>query len=253
MPSSTRSDHAPRVLVVDADGVTARLLAADLLSQQQFEAVECSSSLERFEDTLSPTSASLLLLSLRRQDLVSDAVNALKRARDRCPQIRSIVLSDGSRQELISEVFRAGARGFFDREAYDPRLLSRCLLCVWAGQIWANSEQLSSVLESFANLSSRPSDSKRGLEFLTPRERDVVRLVSLGLANREVAHELGLSAHTVKNYLFSAFDKIGVSSRAELILYVVSRAATPSLSETGLKDGDSEHPSASASTPRADG
>jgi DNA-binding NarL/FixJ family response regulator len=50
----------------------------------------------------------------------------------------------------------------------------------------------------------------------------VVALVADGLSNREVATELGLTEHTVKKYLFRIFDKLGVSSRVELVLYAVS-------------------------------
>ena len=61
-----------------------------------------------------------------------------------------------------------------------------------------------------------------GLRLLTKREEDVVRLLSEGLQNRDIAKELKLSEHTVKNYLFHIFDKLGVSSRVELVLYAVS-------------------------------
>jgi DNA-binding NarL/FixJ family response regulator len=57
---------------------------------------------------------------------------------------------------------------------------------------------------------------------LTPREEQVVALVADGLTNREVATELGLTEHTVKKYLFRIFDKLGISSRVELVLYAVS-------------------------------
>jgi DNA-binding NarL/FixJ family response regulator len=47
----------------------------------------------------------------------------------------------------------------------------------------------------------------------------VVRLVSEGLTNRQISSDLGLSEHTVRNYLFRIFDKLGVSTRVELVLY----------------------------------
>jgi DNA-binding NarL/FixJ family response regulator len=60
---------------------------------------------------------------------------------------------------------------------------------------------------------------------LTPREEQVVALVAEGLSNRDTARELGLSEHTVKKYLFRIFDKLGISSRVELVLYAVNRGA----------------------------
>ena len=61
-----------------------------------------------------------------------------------------------------------------------------------------------------------------GMRLLTKREDEVVRLVAEGLQNRDIAKELKLSEHTVKNYLFHIFEKLGVSSRVELVLYAVS-------------------------------
>jgi DNA-binding NarL/FixJ family response regulator len=61
-----------------------------------------------------------------------------------------------------------------------------------------------------------------GGQLLTPREEQVVALVAEGLSNRETARELSLSEHTVKKYLFRIFDKLGISSRVELVLYAVN-------------------------------
>jgi DNA-binding NarL/FixJ family response regulator len=61
-----------------------------------------------------------------------------------------------------------------------------------------------------------------GVKLLTPREEQVVALVADGLCNRAVALELRLSEHTVKKYLFRIFDKLGISSRVELVLYAVN-------------------------------
>jgi DNA-binding NarL/FixJ family response regulator len=56
----------------------------------------------------------------------------------------------------------------------------------------------------------------RGHQILTPREEQVVALVAESLSNRDIAHELNLSEHSVKKYLFRIFDKLGISSRVEL-------------------------------------
>jgi len=57
---------------------------------------------------------------------------------------------------------------------------------------------------------------------LTQRERDVVRLVADGMRNQEIALQLRLTEHTVRNYLICIFDKLGISSRVELVLYAFS-------------------------------
>jgi len=79
---------------------------------------------------------------------------------------------------------------------------------------------------------------------LSARETDVVRCVAEGLTNREVAQRLKLTEHTVKNYLFRIFDKLGVSSRVEVVLYAFRNgSAAASHSPRGL--------SRSANSPRA--
>jgi DNA-binding NarL/FixJ family response regulator len=77
-------------------------------------------------------------------------------------------------------------------------------------------------LEAFAQLAPMRVVNADGMRLLTKREEDVVRLLAEGMQNREIAKELSLSEHTVKNYLFHIFDKLGVSSRVELVLYAVS-------------------------------
>src|SRR5262249_5361294 len=62
----------------------------------------------------------------------------------------------------------------------------------------------------------------RGTALLSRREQEVVRCVAEGLSNREIAQRLGLTEHTVKNYLFRIFDKLGVSKRVEVVLYAYS-------------------------------
>jgi DNA-binding CsgD family transcriptional regulator len=66
----------------------------------------------------------------------------------------------------------------------------------------------------------------QGVELLSKREEEVVGLVANGLINREIAEQLGISEHTVKNYLFRIFDKLGVSTRVELVLYALSSPKT---------------------------
>jgi len=70
-----------------------------------------------------------------------------------------------------------------------------------------------------------------GLSLLSRREMEVVRCLAEGLTNREIAERLQLSQHTIKNYLFRVFDKLGVSSRVELLFMTLNQwsKAPPSI------------------------
>jgi DNA-binding NarL/FixJ family response regulator len=97
-------------------------------------------------------------------------------------------------------------------------LLCKSIEAVSRGQIWANSEELHQVLGAFAK-SPKPRKLDPIMESrVTRREAAVVRLAVEGHSNREIARQLAVTEHTVKNYLFSVFDKLGVSNRVELVL-----------------------------------
>jgi DNA-binding NarL/FixJ family response regulator len=130
---------------------------------------------------------------------------------------RSILLLGSRERELVIDAFRCGARGVVFRD--EPlETLAKCIHAVHRGQVWANSQHLGYLLEVLSQTPIRLHDA-HGIELLSKREGEVVRLVSEGLTNRAISVELGLSEHTVRNYLFRIFDKLGVSTRVELVLY----------------------------------
>jgi DNA-binding NarL/FixJ family response regulator len=138
------------------------------------------------------------------------------------PEIPKVLLVDSADRELVTSAFRSGARGIFAITDSNLRLLCKCLQRVANGQIWANTEQLNYLMELVSEVPSLRVLSSSGNSLLTPREEQVVALVAEGLSNRLIAIELNLSEHTIKKYLFRIFEKLGVSTRVELVLYAVN-------------------------------
>ena len=101
-------------------------------------------------------------------------------------------------------------------------MLCKCIHCVSRGEVWINCLQLNYVIEALSEVPTLRVVNANGRSLLTPREEQVVALVADGLTNRGVADELGLSEHTIKKYLLRIFDKVGISSRVELVLYAMS-------------------------------
>jgi two-component system, NarL family, nitrate/nitrite response regulator NarL len=135
------------------------------------------------------------------------------------PETQLILLMDSSNPASVVQAFRSGAHGVFSRTE-SSKSLAKCIHSVHQGQVWANSAELRCVIEALRESEPMRLVDSGGDAILSKREQDVVRCVAEGLSNREIANSLGLTEHTVKNYLFRIFDKLGVSSRVEVVLYV---------------------------------
>jgi len=88
------------------------------------------------------------------------------------------------------------------------------------GSIWAGPEETSFLLSALREMPALGFGNNSDTNSLSAREIQVVRAAASGKTNKAIASELHLSEHTVKNYLFRAFEKLGVSNRVELLFYL---------------------------------
>jgi DNA-binding NarL/FixJ family response regulator len=174
----------------------------------------------------------VVLLSSVLQDSPTLGFQVARHLRTAHPKIRTIMLLDVSSRDLVVEAFRAGARGVFSRTE-SLNNLAKCIHSTHAGQVWANSTELGYLLDALSEAMPVRWGDSASFPLLSKREQDVVRSVADGLSNREIAKRLNLTEHTVKNYLFRIFDKLGVSSRVEVVLYAFRLAGPPTASNNG--------------------
>jgi DNA-binding NarL/FixJ family response regulator len=142
------------------------------------------------------------------------------------PEVNIVVLLDAMERSLVVEAFRCGARGVFCRSD-SFQTLCKCILCVHEGQVWASSTELQFVLEALVEplpIETRGLPNSRPL---SKREEEIAHMVAEGFSNRQISERLVLSEHTIKNYLFRVFEKLGVSTRVELTLYALKRGKIP--------------------------
>ena len=218
---SARRSQRIRVLIADETPMSCQLLKSALArSRFRFEIVSCVINRADFIAFLREHPVDVTLVSESLQDGSFVGFELLNELRVSFPAIRVIVLLKAASRDLVIDAFRAGAEGVFCRT--EPiQALCKCIQAVHEGQIWANSDQLHFVLEALIDATPlRVIDSKRRY-LLARRENEVANLVAEGMTNREAAQKLGVGEHTVSNYLFRIYEKLGISSRVELALYVV--------------------------------
>lgn len=215
-----------RVMVADDTQIHTQLLAEALRRDPELEVISPPARLRDFVETVGLHKVEVVVLSSNLEEEPLRGFELLRQLRASEPGILAIMLLDSSKREMVLQAFRAGARGIFSRQD-SVEILSKCIRSVRAGQIWANSQQMSFAVEALATSPVVRAVDANGLTLLSKREMDVVRSLAEGLTNREIADRLGLSQHTIKNYLFRVYDKLGVSSRLELLFMTLTQAVAP--------------------------
>lgn len=210
------------VLLGCANAMSGELLMEALNRQLRFRVVTIATTVQEVLNVAQSERVDVALINATLADRPLSGFGALRRIRACSPGIKSVILLDNEDRKLTVDAFRAGASGVFCPSQSSFKMLCRCVDRVHVGQIWAKRSELVQVMNAFSEPAPLQMAKPDGLPLLTKREEEVVRLLAEGLQNREIARELNLSEHTIKNYLFHIFDKLGVSSRVELVLYAAS-------------------------------
>jgi DNA-binding NarL/FixJ family response regulator len=224
-----------RILVADDTRIHTQLLADALRRDRYLEVISSPSHSRDLIEAASLHHFDVLVLSSNLDEEPLRGFEVLRELRATHPDLRAIMLLDSSRREAILQAFRSGARGIFSRHD-SVETLCKCVRTVHQGQVWANSQQMSFAVEALASSPTVRAVDANGLNLLSKRELEVVRCLAEGLTNREIAERLGLSQHTIKNYLFRVFDKLGVSSRLELLFMTLAQPVVPQLAGPPLEN-----------------
>lgn len=224
------------IVVADSTRIHTQLLADALRNDRGLQVVaEASNSLDLIA-AISRVPIDVAVIAHNLDDRPGRGTELLREMRNLRPQIKGVILLDSSRAKDVLECFRAGARGIFSKQERLENLRT-CIRTVHEGQIWARSVDLDHALEALANVPLVSAINHQGIELLSTRERQVIQHLAAGMTNREIAQLLELSPHTVKNYLFRIFDKLGVSSRTEL-LYLTMNTAQGQVIASGVTGAD---------------
>ncbi len=212
-----------RVLLLDSTPLTGRLIADAMRKDRSLITIahhDADSALA-IAKTFEPDVA---IVSEQLQGKPGRGFEVLRDLRVAARNIRIVMLFDALNRDLVVEAFRRGARGVFCRQEA-LKMLTRCVHKVYEGQLWLSGPEFQFLVETLSLAPATRLVDMRGIDLLSNREQDVVRWLAEGHTNSGIGRQMNISDNTVKNYLFRIFNKLGVSSRVELLLYAANQRA----------------------------
>jgi DNA-binding NarL/FixJ family response regulator len=159
----------------------------------------------------------------------TSGLEALRGLARTCPDVQTVVLTVSDADGDVLAALAAGACGYLLKDARADRLAGSIRQAA-EGNLVLSSEiarALMAHVRAGADVAQAGADARAEVEetenrlALTPREVEVLRLISDGADNTEIGRELSISPHTVKHYVANIFEKLGVRSRVQAAVYAV--------------------------------
>jgi DNA-binding NarL/FixJ family response regulator len=235
-----------RVILADTQAIFRAGLRKIFALEDDIRVVGQAETLAQTQSAVTKFSADVLILE---SELAPNPVEAVMELQRQAPDLKIVVVTPASDEQLTLDLFRRGAHGILSREV-EPEILVDCLRKVAAGEPWLENQAIHWVMEAYRGHSLRPSGARPKVQ-LTPKETVIVSCVTQGMKNKEIALRVGTTEQVVKNYLRKVYDKLGVADRLELALYclnhhVVDGVKPPPVRLTPPENGDGVNASAAA-------
>ncbi len=148
-----------------------------------------------------------------------DGLEATKEIKSRFPQINVLVLTMHRSDEYFFEMLKAGASGYILKGAKTSELINAVRI-VQGGEIFLYPSMTQKLVQGYLQLAEWDNE---GEPSLSPREKEILRLLAEGYSNKEIAEKLVISPSTVHSHRSKIMAKLGLGNRRELIQYARKR------------------------------
>lgn len=145
-----------------------------------------------------------------------DGIEVTKRVKECCPATAVLILTAYDDDQFVFNLLEAGAAGYLLKSVRSQELVD-AVRALYAGESVLHPAVARKVLDHFVTTSEKIR-KQDPLETLSQREMEIIKLVTRGLSNKDIADELYLSMRTVQGHLGSIFSKLGVGSRTEAVV-----------------------------------
>jgi len=191
-----------KVMLADDHGILREGVRGILERDEELEVVAEAGESNEVVEIVTTAKPDVLVLDLVMPGL--EGLEVFRLVRERSPETKILVFSGYMSDELVVQCLQAGAKGYLAKTAKSSDLVG-AIKVVHSGGVWAEQRMMAKALEKSPTV--------------TKRELDIIRLVSEGLRNKEIADKLGISEKTVKAHMHSVFKKLHVEHRLQVALY----------------------------------
>lgn len=149
-----------------------------------------------------------------------DGIQVITQVLAVAPDARLLILTSSVEEGKVAEAIRAGAMGYLIKDSSRTEIL-HAIREVGQGRIYLSSSAASKLANSMRQ--RQPPQSGVALNRLTPREQDILRRISAGASNADIARDLQVSQTTVRSHIHNILGKTGFESRNELVMSILSQ------------------------------
>ena len=208
-----------RVIIADDQAIVAEGLGALLSVEEDIEVLKIVENGQKVLDELESQSADVILMDIRMP--VMNGVECTWEVTQRYPDTKVLILTTFDDDDYISKAMRNGASGYMLKDLTSEKLTA-VIRNVHIGNMVMHHLITQKILNGMNESKEYSSPFRTGDgEVLTSREMDVLQLVARGLTNLEISEELYLSLGTVKNYITTLYDKLGITGRTKLMNFAL--------------------------------
>ena len=203
-----------RILVVDDHPVTLDGLKFTLANSDEVEIVGQATTGEEAVDAVAQLHPDVVFMDVRMPGM--GGIEATRIIREENPGTRVILFTVEESRQAIAEAIQAGVSGYLLKDVSAEELVNAARLAMEDKAV-IHPSLTRAFIEEVRFVDRRPDTP------LSKREVQILQMVAYGSTTKEVAHDLGISPHTVKTHLERIFDKLGANDRAQAVAIAIRR------------------------------
>jgi len=210
-----------RIVIADDHGLFREMLRITLHREGSIKIVGEAANVRQTIDLISELKPDIVLLNSTMPKM--DGIEVLPEIREKNQKTKALMLTANKDEATIFKALKGGAKGYLSRDVSISNLI-KAIQAVQKGELWIERKLMAKFFDKEA-LAKPKEEGRAGRPkmVLTPREKEILSILTTGCTNKEIAKALFISEKTVKSHLNSIFRKLNVTRRLQAILQALNR------------------------------